>query len=74
MITRAWLLSDDPETRMQARMGQSYRVARALSRNPLAMVGLSIIVLLLLVAAIGALLLAKRSKQGPVQKTSEGEL
>ncbi len=50
MITRDWLLSDDPETRMQARLGQGYRLARALLRNPLAMVGLAIILLLLLVA------------------------
>ncbi len=50
MITRDWLLSDDPETRMQARLGQGYRLARALLRNPLAVVGLAIILLLLLVA------------------------
>ncbi|WP_419906987.1 ABC transporter permease [Hoeflea sp.] len=51
MITRDWLLSDDPETRMQARLGVSYRLARDLARNPLAMVGLMIILALLLVAA-----------------------
>ena len=51
MISRAWLLSDDPETRMQARLGQSYRLARELMRNPLATVGLAIIVALLMVAA-----------------------
>ncbi|MDA4845456.1 ABC transporter permease [Hoeflea poritis] len=51
MITRGWLLSDDPETRMQARLGVSYRLARDLMRNPLAMVGLMIILALLLVAA-----------------------
>jgi peptide/nickel transport system permease protein len=50
--TRDWLLSDDPETRMQARLGQFYRLARDLSRNPLAMVGLAVIVLLLVVAAL----------------------
>ena len=52
MTTRDWLLSDDPETRMQARLGQFYRLARDLSRNPLAMVGLAVIVLLLVVAAL----------------------
>ena len=52
MITRDWLLPDDPETRMQARLGQFYRLARDLSRNPLAMVGLAVIVLLLVVAAL----------------------
>lgn len=51
-MTRDWLLSDDPETRMQARVGQMYRLARDLSRNPLAMVGLAVIVLLLVVAAL----------------------
>ena len=51
MITRDWLLSDDPETRMQARLGVSYRLARDLARNPLAMVGLMIILALLAVAA-----------------------
>ena len=48
---RDWLLSDDPENRMQARLGQAYRLARALARNPLAMVGFVIILTLLFVAA-----------------------
>lgn len=52
MTARDWLLSDDPETRMQARVGQAYRLARDLSRNPLAMVGLAVIVMLLVVAAL----------------------
>ncbi|WP_323042248.1 ABC transporter permease [Gemmobacter sp.] len=52
MITRDWLLSDDPETRTQARLGQGYRLARALARNPLAMVGLAVIVALLVMAAL----------------------
>lgn len=56
MISRAWLLSDDPETRLQARLGQSWRLARDLARNPLAMVGLFIIVSLLLVAAFAPFL------------------
>lgn len=51
MTTRDWLLTDDPETRLQARLGNGYRLARALWRNPLAMVGLVIILALLLVAA-----------------------
>lgn len=50
-LSRDWLLNEDPETRMQARLGQFYRLGRALARNPLAMVGLAIIVALLLVAA-----------------------
>ena len=51
MISSAWLLADDPETRMQARLGQSYRLTRSLLKNPLAVVGLLIILGLLLVAA-----------------------
>ncbi|PJF09382.1 ABC transporter permease [Pseudorhodobacter sp. MZDSW-24AT] len=51
MISRAWLMDEDPATRAQARAGQAWRLARDLSRNPLAMVGLAIIVLLLVVAA-----------------------
>ena len=52
MITRAWLLSADPETRMQSRLGQSYRLARALARNPLAVIGFIVILILLVVAAL----------------------
>lgn len=52
MTTRDWLLSDDPETRLQARLGQGFRLARALGRNPLAMVGLAVIVALLVMAAL----------------------
>jgi len=51
LLSRDWLLSEDPETRAQARLGQFYRLVRALMRNPLAMVGLVIIVALLVVAA-----------------------
>lgn len=51
MMTRNWLLEDNPETRLQASLGQSYRMALALLRNPLAVVGLVIILGLLLVAA-----------------------
>lgn len=64
MSTRAWLLSDDPETRMQARLGQGFRLARSLARNPLAMVGLAIIVLLLLVAAFAPWLAPYSAVQG----------
>ncbi len=51
MITRAWLMDEDPATRAQAQAGQAWRLARDLSRNPLAMVGLAITMMLLLVAA-----------------------
>ncbi len=48
--TRDWLLDDSPSSRLQARLGRSYRLARALSRNPLAMVGAVIVLTLILVA------------------------
>ena len=48
--TRDWLLDDSPSSRLQARLGRSYRLTRALSRNPLAMVGAVIVLTLILVA------------------------
>ena len=51
-LSRAWLLDENPATRRQARLGQAYRVLRALARNPLAMVGAAVILALLVVAAL----------------------
>jgi len=51
MMTVDWLMSDAPQTRWQAGLGQAYRTTRALVANPLALVGLLIILGLLLVAA-----------------------
>jgi peptide/nickel transport system permease protein len=48
---RAWLLSPEPGSRWQARLGRLYLGWRAFTRNPLAVFGLGIIVLLVLVAA-----------------------
>ena len=50
---RDWLLTDSPASRMQARLGRTYRVGRALLRNPLAVVG-AIIILTLIVLAVFA--------------------
>jgi peptide/nickel transport system permease protein len=50
--TRAWLLSETPTSRAQARLGRIYLAAGQLVRNPLALVGLVIVGLLLLVAAL----------------------
>lgn len=50
LLNRDWYLSDAPQTRFQARMGQGYRLARALTRNPLALFGLAIIFGLLIAA------------------------
>lgn len=49
---RAWLLSSDPKSRRQAHFGQAYRRWLALQRNPLALVGLAIVVGLIVVAAL----------------------
>jgi len=54
---RDWLLDDSPASRRQARLGAAYRASRALLRNPLAVVG-ALILLLLLLAAIFAPLIA----------------
>jgi peptide/nickel transport system permease protein len=51
-----YLLTDSPESRRQARLGQAYRKWLAFRRNPLAMFGLAIIVALLLVAAFAPLI------------------
>ncbi|CAH1655325.1 putative D,D-dipeptide ABC transporter membrane subunit DdpC [Hyphomicrobiales bacterium] len=52
----AWLISDSPESRRQARLGQLYRQWLAFKRNPMAVAGLAIIILLLLVAAFAPLI------------------
>lgn len=49
---RAWLISDTPESRRQAHLGQLYRQWLAFKRNPMAVAGLAIVILLLLVAAL----------------------
>ena len=51
-----WLMTTEPASRRQARLGQYYRQWLAFRRNPAAMIGLSIVVLLLLVAAFAPLI------------------
>jgi peptide/nickel transport system permease protein len=53
IITREWLLTESPESRMQARLGRSYRLLLALLRNPLTVLG-ALIVLALVVLALFA--------------------
>jgi peptide/nickel transport system permease protein len=48
---RAYLLSDQPDSRLQSKLGQTYRQWLAFRSNPLALLGLGIVVTLLLVAA-----------------------
>ncbi len=47
---RDWLLSDQPGSRRQARLGQTYRTWLAFRSNRLAMVGLGIVAVLILMA------------------------
>lgn len=48
---RAYLTSEKPASRRQAQLGQYYRQWRALKQNPLALIGLAIVVTLLVIAA-----------------------
>ena len=41
-----WLLDDSPTSRLQANMGRAWRVWTALLRNPLAVVGALIVLVL----------------------------
>ncbi len=52
----AWLTTAEPQSRLQARLGHFYQVFRRLARNPTAMAGLVIVVLLVLVAIFAPLL------------------
>jgi peptide/nickel transport system permease protein len=52
----AWLLSDTPDSRRQARLGLAYRRWINFKRNPLAVVGLAIVVTLLLAALLAPLI------------------
>ncbi|MFC5584839.1 ABC transporter permease [Nitratireductor kimnyeongensis] len=58
-----WLLDDSPTSRLQANLGRAWRVWTALLRNPLAVVG-ALIVLVLVVMAIFAPLIAPYSPVG----------
>jgi peptide/nickel transport system permease protein len=51
-----YLTSDAPASRRQAQLGQFWRQWLALKRNPLAVIGLIIVVALLLIAAIAPLI------------------
>jgi len=53
-LSREWLLTEQPTSRRQARLGQVYRTWLAFRRNWLAMVGLGIVVALVLVAAFAS--------------------
>ena len=60
---RDWLLNNSPGSRLQARLGRSYRAFRALLRNPLAVIG-GIIILTLIFMAVFAPLITSYSPIG----------
>ncbi|MDR7033470.1 nickel transporter permease [Mesorhizobium sp. BE184] len=64
---REWLLSERPASRLQARLGRAYVTWRRFSSNRLAMVGLSIIVALLVVAALADVLAPQSATIGDLK-------
>jgi len=56
MSRREWLLSDRPQSRLQARLGRAYVTWRQFTANRLAVVGLLIIIALLFIAAFANLI------------------
>lgn len=70
MTRTAWLLSESPDSPLQARLGRLYRAWRGLRANPLAMVGALIIFLLLLTAAAAPLI----AGQSPIAQDLAGRL
>lgn len=67
---RAWLLAETPESPLQARLSRAYLAWRALAANPLAMVGLGVVVALLLVAALAPAL----ATHSPIAQDLTGRL
>jgi peptide/nickel transport system permease protein len=53
---RTWLLAETPVSRAQARLGQAYVSWLTFRRNPLAMVGLAVLVVLVAVAVLAPVL------------------
>jgi peptide/nickel transport system permease protein len=53
---RDWLLADVPQSRWQARLGRFYLGALEFGRNPMAVAGLTMVVLLVVVALLAPLL------------------
>lgn len=52
MTRTEWLLTEEPASRRQARLGQAYRTWLALRANRLAMVGLGLVLALIAVAIL----------------------
>lgn len=64
-----WLMSDRPQSRRQAALGRAYGVWRSFARNRLAMVGLAIIILLILMAALANVLAPYAPSVGDLRTT-----
>jgi peptide/nickel transport system permease protein len=67
---RNWLLAETASSSLQASLGRLYLGWRAFARNPLAMIGLGIVVVLLLIAALAPLL----ATHSPVAQDLAGRL
>ena len=65
--SRAWLLSDRPTSRRQARAGRAYVIWRRFSENRLALLGLGIILALIVVALLAPLLAPHNPVQGDLR-------
>jgi peptide/nickel transport system permease protein len=50
--SRAWLLAERPQSRLQARLGQAYMSALRFASNRLALAGLAILLALIIIAAL----------------------
>ncbi len=66
---RAWLLTQTPGSRLQARIGRAYLSWVAFSRNPLAMLGLVIILTLVFMAIFAPLITAHSPLVGGAAET-----
>jgi peptide/nickel transport system permease protein len=67
--SREWLLSDRPASRRQAKLGRAYVVWSRFAENRLALLGLGIIVLLLVVAALADVLAPHNPVQGDLMNS-----
>jgi peptide/nickel transport system permease protein len=67
---RAWLLSETPRSRLQARLGQGFGAWLALLENPLALVGLGIVLALIAIAVLAPVL----TGQSPIAQDLAGRL
>jgi peptide/nickel transport system permease protein len=65
--SRDWLLSEQPTSRHQARLGRAYVIWRRFSANRLALVGLAIILALVLVAVFADVLAPHNPVQGDLR-------